>query len=249
MRRHPLAWASTVAVLLSIPAAARPRPQVYAGPHPVDPHFARGLCQIEGPHFHAYAPHKKLLYLRAGGEWHFIGDPVQFEPELESRYAFVGHHPLFWVDADVGKHFCYISGPHFHLDAPDPELGFELKGDAYWYVGPRPAWYRPPRRTPIDNYYAHVELVHPEIHVTPPAGFIGIHAGPGGAVMAAGVTAPTISAGLHVELPSVGLVIGGRPAPRRRVVYVRDHDHRHGPPDHAPAWGYRRKHKKGRHGK
>jgi hypothetical protein len=193
--------------VVTMAPAANADPVRYHGVHPVAPRVHEGLCMIEGPHFHAYRPHKAVLYVKAERHWHFIGDPTEFGAKSMPRHAYYGHHPLVWIDADVGQHYCYITGPHHHLYAPSAEASFALKGDAYWFVGTHPRWYKRRRHRRMDRHYATVTLVRPVVTVTPPAGFVGFVAGAGGATMQAGVRAPSISVG--VGLPSVGVVVGG----------------------------------------
>jgi hypothetical protein len=247
MRRT--SWLVTLC-LLGLPALARGETAHYLGPHPVAPTLTKGMCYIEGPHVHAYAPHKRLLYVQNGPYWSFVGDPVEYESEAP-KYAYYGHHPVFWVDTPEdlspevrATHYCYITGPHHHWYAAPPELPFKVKGGVHWYVGAPPPWYRSRwrRRSPIDDYYGHVVVVRPVVTVTPPEGYVGIYFGPGaphghghyrGGVFVGG---PSI----EVNVPSVGIVVGGAPGPA--YVGPGRHAYKHhggGPPDHAPAWGGR----------
>ncbi len=234
----------------------------YVGPHPVVSSHIRGMCFIEGPHLHDYRPHKAILYVQQGDEWSFVGDPTEFEKE-SPRYVYYGHHPVFWTEPYASgprvkvSPVCYISGPHYHWYQPGPNMQFALKGDAYFYMGPWLPGYRRHwrRHSPIDDYYASVEIVRPVITVTPPAGFIGVYAGPyrhGVHSHVEGrlyVPAPRVE--VNVPVPSLEIMVGGA-ATHHYVggppVY-RDDDHYYkvkrkhkvkgGPPPHAAAWGRR----------
>jgi hypothetical protein len=202
----------------------------YDGPHPIDPGTHKGMCMIEGPHVHSYRPHKPVLYVKVKGHWSFIGDPVEFEPE-GPKYLYHSHHPVFWIDEDgdptTVDHYCYITGPHYHVYAPPPEMKFVLKGGVYWYVGDRPTWYeaRWRRRRHINRHYAVVHVPRPVITVEPPVGFVGVVVGPGvhahGHVgVRGGVHVVPPRVGIDVRLPGVGVVFGpGHPRPRH--VHVR----------------------------
>jgi len=216
------------------------------------------MCHIDGPHFHAFKPHQPLLYVQVDDSWAFIGDPTEFEPE-EPKYAYYGHHPAFWVDGDGPEvaHYCYISGPHYHLYAPPRRLKFEARGGVNWYVGVHPAWYatRYRRHRHIDRYYASIHLAHPVVTVEPPEGYVGFVIGPSGRARVHGrvhgdlhrVAPPPPGINVDIRIPGVGVMFGG--GPRRGVVY---HDGRrgkhkhHGPPSHAPAWGRRGHGRKGK---
>lgn len=204
----------------------------FEGPHPIHPTTHKGMCMIEGPHVHSYLPHKPVLYVKVKGHWSFIGDPVEFEPE-SPKYLYHSHHPVFWadVDGDVATvdNYCYITGPHYHMYAPPPEMKFVLKGGVYWYVGARPAWYeaRWRRHRHINRHYAVVHVPRPVITVEPPVGFIGVAVGPGvhghahGHVgVRGGVHVAPPRVGIDVHLPGVGVVFGpGHRHPRH--VHVR----------------------------
>jgi hypothetical protein len=214
-------------VALGVGGQARAEAIRYRGPHPVAPALARGMCHIEGPHLHAYEPHKSVLYVYQGGEWNFIGDPVEFDAETP-KFGYYGHHPTFWaepgidVDDATRPHFyCYISGPHHHWYAPPPTLSFQTKGNVFWYVGTPPPYYRTRwrRHSPIDEHYRAAVVVRPVVTVAPPVGFVGVYVGghAHGAVVAPGVD-------VQVQVPGIGVVFGGGGHPRR---------------GHAPAWGRR----------
>ena len=98
----------TMACLLAAPAAARADVVVhYIDPHPLPPQLHKGMCFIEGPHVHAYQPHKTVLYIKRAGGYTFVGDPVEFEPS-GPRHAYHGHHPVFWIDDDPAVAIQYL---------------------------------------------------------------------------------------------------------------------------------------------
>ncbi len=231
----------------------------FIGPHPVDPGLVKGMCHIDGPHLHAYAPHKPLLYVEAGGQWAFIGDPAEFEAAVP-KHAYYGHHPTFWVETrdDLppqakARHYCYIGGAHHHWYPPPSTVAFTVKGGAYWYVGAVPVWYhkRWRKRSPLDDHYHGVVLVRPEVVVeAPPPGFVGVYFGAGGAVVGGGgvrVGGPRVE--VRVPVPAIGITIGGGgggyvvgPGPGY------GHGPRHAPRGHAYGHGKGKGHGKG-HGR
>ncbi|HEY3355863.1 MAG TPA: hypothetical protein VGQ83_21600 [Polyangia bacterium] len=216
MRRAHLCFGIACLVLaLAGPAAADTVVIEYLGPHPIDPQLAKGMCFIDGPHVHAYRPHKEVLYVNVGGQHAFVGDPTEFEPAAP-KFAYYGHHPVFWLDAP--DHYCFITGPHYHWQAPPAALQFQLKGGAYWFVGAHPGWYKARAHKRLDTHYAHVHLVHPVIAVAPPVGFIGVVVG-----------APSVHVG--VGFPGFGVVMEpGYYEGRGKYKH-------HGP--RGNAWGYR----------
>jgi len=232
--------------LLVGPTDARADIVHYIHPHPMPPGVGQGMCHIEGPHIHSFRPAKPVLYVEVEGQYAFIGDPTEFEPKAR-KYAYYGHHPVFWVDAPGEvEHYCYITGPHYHLYAPPPELKFTAKGGVYWYVGAHPGWYRKryKKYRPVDRYYASVRIARPVVTVEPPEGFVGVYIGAGGRARVHGhvgggvhiVPPPPPGIDVNIHLPGVGVVFGGAPVPHRRGVIVHK---RRGPPRHAPAWGHR----------
>lgn len=181
------------AVLGMALAAGAPRAEArvvrYLGPHPIAPHLGKGLCHIEGPHLHAYEPHKTLLYVKQGDAHVFVGDPVEFEASTP-RHAYYGHHPVFWAGRGGPKgpgpgHYCYLAGPHFHWYAPPPALALQFRphGGALWYVGEHPKWYKPKhwRAAALAHHYGGVSLhvPWPVITVEPPSGWVGVAVSPG----------------------------------------------------------------------
>jgi hypothetical protein len=225
--------AGAAGVLLLLTAGAAHAELIrFMHPHPMPPSMGKGMCHIEGPHFHSFKPHKPLLYVEVEGHWAFIGDPVEYEPE-GPKYAYYGHHPIFWVEGDPGEvhHYCYITGPHYHYYAPPPDMKFKVKGGVYWWVGAHPKWYRTryKRYRPVDRYYASVHIARPVVTVAPPAGYVGVVIGPGGRTRVHGVVhggvhvvpPPPPRVNVNIRLPGVGVVFGGPPPPRGVIVHHR----------------------------
>ncbi len=209
----------TLSALLTLGAGGGARADTlveYLGPHPIDPGLATGMCYITGPHVHAYAPTNPVLYTHVDGGWAFIGDPVEFEP-VTPRYGYYGHHPIFWVDGP--ELYCYISGPHYHLEAPPPGAGFKQKGSVYWYVGEQPSWYKQRVNNDLDQHYAAVHIVHPVVTATPPVGFVGVVVG-----------LPSVTIGVP------GVIIA--PAAPVFVPVVEEHEGHH----HGHGWEHRKGH-------
>ncbi|MCA9663979.1 MAG: hypothetical protein KC503_00280 [Myxococcales bacterium] len=226
----------TMACLLAAPAAARADVVVhYIDPHPLPPQLHKGMCFIEGPHVHAYQPHKTVLYIKRAGGYTFVGDPVEFEPS-GPRHAYHGHHPVFWIDDDPAvaiEHYCYIRGPHYHWQAPPAGVAFKIKSDVAFYVGPKPTWYRAryAHYRPLAAYYVAVHLPRPVVVVHPPVGYVEVNLWG-----LAPPPPPHVGGGVHVgvgiRVPSVGVFFGG--GRRGRRVY------RRGGPPYGRAWGHRR---------
>lgn len=219
--------------------------------HPIPKAEGSGFCHIDAPHVHAYAPAEvKLQYRVHDGDYVFVGDPVAYGWEGE-RYAYYGHHPIA-IDVVLGDEgddveHCYLDGAHYHAHAPPASLEFELKADAYWYVGdPAPA-YLEARAVldPIDVVYEPIVYTRPAVVVaSAPVGWIGV------VVVAPAVdvevVAPKpkkpkqvrghahIGVGFEVVVPSVSIEIGvgGR------------HHHHHG---HKHKHKKHKRHKKHRH--
>jgi hypothetical protein len=244
-------WWSPLFVLCIVGAAGAAQARVvhYTEPHPVAPGVHKGMCHIEGPHIHAYKPHKPVLYVQIGGHYSFVGDPVEFEVEEAAadddeprrpRFAYHSHHPVFWVTpagAEI-EHYCYINGPHHHWYRPPPRMRFKRKGGVYWYVGARPRWYRKRwrKRRHINRHYAEVHFTRPVVTVAPPVGFISVGIGPHGRAHAYGseggvyVSPPRARVrvrgpGVHLRVPGVGVVFGSG-GERRGRVGVRHGRHR-----------------------
>jgi len=201
--------------LFGAEARASERLVEFYGPHPIDPQVDAGLCVIEGPHLHSYAPHDEVVYVSDGPYWTFVGDPTEFEPEPPSHHAYYGEHPIWWTHAP-GEHYCYIVGPHSHAYAPPPGPSFTERGGAYWYVGARPAWYErgKHKRERVDTYYRAHRVLRPVVTVSPPTGWIGVTLGVDGVRASFG-----IDPGLPVVIERHPVIIE---APRH----------------HPPAWGH-----------
>jgi len=255
--RHFFVGLAMSTIIAAWPGAANAEVVLYLHPHPVAPSVGDGMCHIEGPHVHSYAPHAKVLYTKVHKRNVFVGDPVEFDKKHE-KHAYYGHHPLFWIDNGDGSvttdQYCFITGPHYHWYAPPSDLKFTLKGDAYWYVGAHPGWYArrwKPRHRRLARHYGRVTVHHPTVTIEPPSGFVGLYVGtdgfrPYGVVGVGGIRVRgpggsiRAGVGLDIRVPGVGVVFGRRG--KRHV--RRRHIGRRGPPRHAPAWGYRGKHKR-----
>ena len=151
----------------------------FSGPHPIAIGVLKGMCHIPGRHVHGYQPTKPLLHVKAGADWTFVGDPVEYEVEAP-KAAYYGHHPLFWIEPGVrGQQYCYISGPHHHWHAPPGGAKFKRKGNVYWYVGGHPAWYQAKhyRVSALRAHYHKIGVPMPVVEVGPPAGFVGVVVG------------------------------------------------------------------------
>lgn len=178
MRLFVLGFVSAALLVTSAPEAWAQRTW-YAGPHPIHKRVLKGMCYIPVPHVHNYAPANPLLYVRTGKHHNFVGDPVEHELEAP-RYAYYGHHPVFWVQKrGAAKHYCYITGPHHHWYKPPGHLKFKQKGNAYWYVGGHPAWYKKdhPRAKMLRTHYHSIGIPLPEVKVAAPVGFVGVVVG------------------------------------------------------------------------
>jgi hypothetical protein len=213
----------------------------YVSKHPLPKKIGRGFCYITVPHVHDYEPSDPRLYRQMDGQHYFVGDPAPFDYE-GPRYSYYGAHPI----ADVNVHFgsptyCYLRGPHYHWYSPPPQMQFELKGGAYWYVGNyEPVYYSErPRYVVINDVYAPVVYTRPvvDIRVAPPA-FHGeiVAVGPGIGARAV-VGAPIVSAGVYLAPPpppvvhvgvgvgvGVGRGVGGPPG----VVHRHDNGRHNG---------------------
>jgi hypothetical protein len=155
----------------------------YVGVHPIVKAHGGGLCHIEAPHVHVYAPAEPVQYRDHDGAHFFVGDPVAYGWDGD-RTTYVGHHP---IHADVvvdlaaapGEPvFCYIDGAHFHTFAPPPVIAADWKvaGNAYFYVGTPPPVYveARPKHARINAIYQPIEYERPVVVVDPPAAWIGV---------------------------------------------------------------------------
>ncbi|HEY5950029.1 MAG TPA: hypothetical protein VIV40_31255 [Kofleriaceae bacterium] len=227
-----LRWILILACVFATPASAKKygRQVRYAGIHPVAKAEGGGICHIEFPHVHVY-PANKLEYRVVADNNVFVGDPVAYGWD-GPKYAYKGAHPI-QVNVVAGlpepyTHYCYISGPHYHYFEPEMP-GFEVRGDAYFYVDtPPPAMIEArPAYIGINAYYQPLVYTRPVVEVEPPQGWIMVR--PGFVVDApvvvvdgprgrghgeVGVVGGVgVSAGVSVHIPvptvSVGVQVGG----------------------------------------
>lgn len=164
---------------VSLPADAGKTKQVrFVGIHPVPKSEGGGICYIESPHVHIYGANK-LEYRDHRGASYFVGDPVAYGYD-GPKHAYKGHHPIK-VNVVVGDpeedvEFCYIDGPHYHYFEPYEGPDFELRGDAYFYVGePGPVYVQArPAMVKVNAIYEPIVYTRPVIEVEPPSAWIGI---------------------------------------------------------------------------
>ena len=220
----------------------------YIGIHPLPKADGGGICYIEGPHVHIYAPSgeaDKIQYRDRHGANYFVGDPVAYGYDGK-RYAFKGHHPIHVAavvgDDDPGDVYCYITGPHFHYFAPPDGPDFKIAGDAYFYVGDPPRAYvdARPAMMKINAVYQPLTYERPVVEIDAPVGWIGARAeflapavvvAPPAAVIVAPragvsieahVPAPSLHVELGIGLP--GVIVHERPAVivRERPVIIEE---------------------------
>ena len=192
-----------ITLLLASPALADHakygRQVRYAGIHPIPKSEGGGMCYIEGPHVHIYAANK-LEYRDHRGDHVFVGDTGPYGYD-GPKYTYNGPHPVH-VDAVVGGdpdvEYCYIQGPHYHYFAPPDGPDFQVRGDAYFYVGapPQAMIEARPQYVGINAYYQQPTFVYerPVVTVEPPQGWIGVRAefaAPGVVVEAPGAVVET----------------------------------------------------------
>jgi hypothetical protein len=236
MKTYILALTMLVAVATGArEAQAGKKHHRYVGIHPIAKVHGGGMCHIQAPHVHAYAPIDKVQFREHDGYAHFVGDPVAYDWD-GPRHTYYGHHPVP-VHVIVGDdhpdvEYCYIEGPHFHAWAPPPEMNVKLEAGAYWYIGDFPEPYVAGRVTydPIDVVYEPIRYERPAVVVeTAPPGWYGVVvAAPvvevrgrghkhgrshvhGDAVVGAGVEVrvPAPAVRVEVAVPSVQIGIGG----------------------------------------
>lgn len=206
---------------LALPANAGRSKQVrFVGLHPVPKSEGGGICYIEGPHVHIYGANK-LEYRDHRGHQHFVGDPVAYGYD-GPKHAYKGHHPIK-VNVVVGTpeedvEFCYLDGPHYHYFEPYEGPDFELRGDAYFYVGePGPVYVQArPAMVKVNAIYDPIVYTRPIVEVEPPAAWIGVRFG-GPAVVVAPAPAVEVrgpAARVEVVAPSVRVVVPPPPAIR-----------------------------------
>lgn len=232
-----LALGIGAACLIGAPVTATADQVKYIGVHPID---AGGFCHIEAHHVHVFAPSKKknkraLLYRVHDEHLHFVGDPVAHGYD-GPKVAYYGHHPIAidvvaGIEVDTGDHeleLCFLDGPHYHSYAPAPDLAFEVKGDAYWFVGTYPPAYERERKkmVRVNAVYTPVRYERPVIEVEPPVAYVGpvVEVSAGARVRAPAVRAPAVRAGVSLEVRAPTLEIGiGVPG----VIVTEEHHHHH----------------------
>jgi hypothetical protein len=259
MRRTLVLSAFLLLILAGTTAASGAHVVRYVSKHPLPKKIGRGFCYITVPHVHDYEPSDPRLYRQMDGQYYFVGDPAPFDYE-GPRYSYYGAHPIADVNVTFGSPtYCYLRGPHYHWYAPPPQMQFEMRGGAYWYVGNyEPTYYSErPRFVVINDVYAPVVYARPvvDVRVAPPAFHGEIVAVAPGVAARAVVGAPVVSAGVYVAPPPppavhVGLgvnvggpVVVGGPAPV--LVNRRDNGRHNGwykkgrgapPPPAAGGW-------------
>jgi hypothetical protein len=225
-----LRWILVITCLFVAPAAAKKygKQVRFAGIHPVAKVEGGGICHIEFPHVHTY-PANKLEYRVVAENNVFVGDPVAYGWE-GPKHAYKGHHPVqVDVVAGVGDpytHYCYLDGPHYHAFEPVGP-GFEVRADAYFYVGePAPLYLEArPAYVGINAVYTPIVYTRPIVEVEAPSAWIMVRPGfvvapaavvvggpRGRAVGHAGVgVVGGVGVSVHVPVPtvSVGVQVGG----------------------------------------
>ncbi len=224
-----------IAIATSPASAGRDHRQTrYVGIHPIPKAQGSGICHIEYPHVHVYAPtDQKVHYRDHDGDLYFVGDPVAYGWD-GPRHGYRGPHPIR-VDVVVGDdhedtEYCYLDGPHYHGFEPAPVMAtdFRLEGGVYWYVGaPTPAFIEArPVMAKVNAYYTPIRYERPVVTIeAPPPGWIGVSLAivPPAAVVQ--VRSPEVvvvppppvvvqggigfDAHVGIALPSVDLHIGG----------------------------------------
>lgn len=155
----------------------------FVGVHPITKAHGGGVCHIEAPHVHAYAPADvKVQYRVHDGHYYFVGDPVAYGWD-GPRHAYYGHHPVH-VDVVIGEdhdddhvEYCYLDGAHYHAYEPPAGVAFEAKAGAYWYVGDLPKTYVDARveLDPIDVVYEPIVYERPTVVVeAAPIAWVGV---------------------------------------------------------------------------
>lgn len=240
MRTYLLAL--TLLLGLAGVASAGGKHHRYVGIHPIVKAHGGGMCHIEAPHVHAYAPiDVKVNFRDHDGYHHFVGDPVAYQWD-GPKHAYYGHHPVP-VHVVVGDdhedmEYCYLDGAHYHAWEPQG-IDVKLQGGAYWYVGDFPEAYVKGKVVydPIDVVYKPIVYTRPAVVVdVPPPGWYGgtvvvapvvevrtprppppprAHAH---GVVGVEVHVPTVQ--VEVGLPSVHIGVGGH--------VHGGHHHRHG---------------------
>ncbi|MEZ4404835.1 MAG: hypothetical protein R3B06_32905 [Kofleriaceae bacterium] len=229
----------SLVVLVATFGAARAdrKPSRYVGIHPIPKAQGGGVCHIQAPHIHVYAPADVKLQYRDHDGWsYFVGDPVAYGWD-GPKVSYYGHHPVpveVLIGDDHGHdEYCYLEGPHYHAWEPPSGLSLELRGGAYWYTGDFPAAYVEARPVydPIDTVYQPIKYERPvvEVSVAPPGWYGAVVVAP--AVVApvevrparvqAEVRVPAPSVRVEIAVPTVQIGIGGG-------IYVGgSHGHKH----------------------
>lgn len=179
-----VAAAATIGPLSADAGKGKGKQVKFVGVHPIPKGSGGGVCHIEAPHVHIYAPSDvKVQYRVHDDHYYFVGDPVAYGWD-GPRHTYYGHHPVdvdvvLGDDDDDGHHveYCYLDGAHFHSYAPPPEVKYEVKADAYWYVGEMPEAYVEARAEldPIDVVYEPIVYARPVVVVeSPPPMWVGV---------------------------------------------------------------------------
>ncbi len=234
----------------------------FVGVHPIAKAHGGGLCHIEAPHVHMYAPADVKVQYRVHDDdgYYFVGDPVAYGWE-GPRYSYYGHHP---VDIDVvlgdrdddhDVEYCYLDGGHYHHYQPAPELKFEVRADAYLYVGDVPDSYVSARAEldPIDVVYEPIVYERPVVVIEePPPAWIGVRfavVAPRAAVVVpvVEVERPRVRGNVHTEVevvaPSLSIEVGVPSIVIGGGVFVEGRGHGHRKYKHKK---HKHKHGKGR---
>jgi hypothetical protein len=208
-------------VLMLAGGVAHADQHAFAGLHPIAKGAGGGICEIEGPHVHAYAV-DALQYRVVEGLQVFVGDPVAFG-YAGPRYQYKGHHPVH-IGLIAGGidtlAYCYLDGPHFHAFAP-PEGELSLVGDTYFFVGDPPRLYleERPRLIKINAVYASISYPRPVVAVTAPVGWIGAHI----EITAPAISVPAVEAQVTAKRPvvsggiGIGIAVPAPPSVRVRI--------------------------------
>lgn len=188
----------------------------YVGIHPIAKAHGGGLCHLEVPHVHVFAPADMVQYRDYQGDHYFVGDPVAYGWEGD-KHAYYGHHPIY-VEAVVDGGapgepvYCYLNGPHYHAFEPPVSLvaDYKIEADAYFYVGePLPVYVEArPALVKINAIYTPIEYVRPVVTVEPPSAWIGIRfpiAVVGAAPAAVVVDGPEVRGGVTVVAPAIDI--------------------------------------------
>lgn len=235
MRPHHVVLTAALALALATGvASAGGKHHRFVGIHPIAKTHGGGMCHIEAPHVHVYAPADvKVQYRDHDGYNYFVGDPVAYEWD-GPKHAYYGHHPVP-VDVVIGDdhpdtEYCYLEAAHYHAWAPPPTLEVKLHAGAYWYVGDFPEAYVKGKVTydPIDVVYKPIVYTRPVVVVeAPPPEWYGVDvwvATPvvevraprpppvrahGHAAVGVGVEVVVPTVRVEVGLPSVHIGVGG----------------------------------------